>query len=205
MIPRTMMLAEACSRMSVNERAYVDTLHAHYIAQFETSKAIFAQPEGTAAGVHDAIDRAVAHTFKTDKSSKRVACTKACAHCCHIQVDITEPEARLLVYAAEEAGLMIDADRLRVQRDALRFFELPLEQRRCVFLKPDNLCAVYEHRPGACRKYFAVDSAERCDTVKHPGAEVLNFVSIEAECIQSAGFDAWPSGPLPQMLLEWLP
>jgi len=206
MKPRTPKLVAALERMDDRERALAEEMHEFFDAQCIAAKATFHQAEGIAAGLHDATDVAVAHTWQAQPgNAKRVACRKGCAHCCHVNVDITEPEARLLVAAADDAGWPIDRERLRVQRDALDFTKLSLAERRCVFLRDDNTCAVYEHRPSGCRKYFAVDTAELCDTVKHPGAQVLNFVSIEAEVIQSATFNAWPAGPMPQLLLEWLP
>jgi len=200
------MLLQAWERMGERDRATVRAMHQFFDAQCIAAKATFHQSEGIAAGFHDAADNAIAGTWREQPTNAaRVACRKGCAHCCHINVDITEPEARLLIHAADEAGWPIDRERLRRQRDTLDFMALDVDARRCVFLRDDKTCAVYEHRPTSCRKLFAVDTADKCDTVKHPGAQVAFFVSIEAEVIQSATLAAWPAGSMPSMLLQWLP
>jgi Fe-S-cluster containining protein len=201
----TQALVAAWDTMNARERAVLTDMFEQFSAQFRVHKAQFAQAEGIAAGIHDAVDRAMEHGAKKEPAkAKRVACRKGCAHCCHVNVDITDGEARLLIGVAAEEGIPIDKDHLRAQRDAPDFFALPLETRRCVFLK-GNECQVYEHRPIACRKYMVLDRSDLCDTVKHPRSKVLNWVNFQSECMQSAAFVEFPSGSMPQMLLEWLP
>jgi len=202
---RTQLLRSAHERMSRGERELLSQVHEHYVRQFKSAKATFQQAEGIAAGMHDAVDSSLrtAALSEPDKQA-RVACRRGCSHCCYLNVDVTEQEARLLIYAAKKDQVPIDQEHLRAQRDAgAMFHTLSLEHRRCVFLKQGE-CQVYEHRPVSCRKYQVLDSSQYCDTVKYPNWHVLNFVNFESECLMSAAFNEFQSGPMPQMLLEWL-
>jgi Fe-S-cluster containining protein len=203
--PRTPMLVNMAKRASDADLDNLAECHQHYVAQFAQVQADHGADPGIALGMHEATDHVMRNLAEQDpKRARRVACRKGCAHCCHLSVDITEPEARMLVHVARDEGIPIDRAHLERQRDAPDFFALPLAQRRCVFLRPDRSCAVYEHRPVNCRKYLVVDSPKKCDTVKFPGARVLNFVSAEAECLQSAALHIFRAGHMPAMLLELL-
>jgi Fe-S-cluster containining protein len=201
-LSRTESLSSAFKRMNNDERNRVAQAHAFYEAQLSAARKSGHQPEGIAAGMHDTIDEAVTHTKAVAPRASEVSCRKGCSHCCHIDVCITIEEAKLLVYAADEAGVAIDAERLAAQAAPKRWADVPQEERACVFLGSDGACRVYEHRPTVCRKHHVVSPPDECDTFKNPGHKVLNFVSIEAEIFCSAAFAALPSGRMAQMLLK---
>ncbi len=184
------------------QREVLRSMLDHYLGEFRRIPIMF-QREGVAAGLHKATDDAVKHMRRTDEKAKRVACKAGCSGCCHIEVEITRDEAKLLKMHADEQGLTIDRERLRVQHEHRNRYEaLSLAQRRCVFLGEDGRCTVYAVRPMACRKYHVLDSAELCDTEKHYGASVPMLICVEAEAIHAAAFIAFRAGGMAELLLE---
>jgi Fe-S-cluster containining protein len=194
---RSPALKEAWPRMSPREQLQVADMHRFY--QVEFRKHLNHQPEGTAASLHDVVDGAVQELMKKPRADE-VSCRKGCAHCCHLNVDVTVQEAQLLLYAAQVAGFEFDEARAQRQAAAPSWGVLDPADRACVFLGADGACAVYEHRPMACRKYFVLTPAENCDSVKNPGLKVLHFVSMEAEIFSSAAFTVFGCEPLPRQL-----
>lgn len=94
------------------------------------------------------------------------ACSKGCAHCCHVAVSVPRTEAKMIAKAtgrklAEPASIYrVDAEEGR--RD---YFGVP-----CTFLQAGK-CSIYEHRPLACRTLINMDSSDLlCQLV--PGVEV---------------------------------
>jgi Fe-S-cluster containining protein len=171
----------------------------------QVKRALVTHPDrpGIAAGMHDAMDRAVGQTLAVHPKAGDVKCRKGCDHCCHLNVDITSTEAELLLLAAEDQGVKIDVERLHRQagRGVEGLRELTREERACVFLK-DGACTVYEHRPGACRKLQVVTDPMWCDAVTYPGHEVGRLVTPEAEVTWSVLMTHDKSGSMPDMLLE---
>jgi len=205
----TALLLKGHERMNPVERERADQAVRFYAQQIaEQQGTPFVQQESIALGLHKLVDECVRGLFKRDrKRARRVACKRGCAHCCHVQVDITEAEARLIVRALRDNGESISPagiEHMRAQRDG-DFDSMSVEQRRCVFLNSANECSVYEHRPMACRKYFALDNAAQCETAgANKGAMVLNFVDLNAECATAAAYLVQRNGPLPEMILDVL-
>lgn len=81
------------------------------------------------------------------------SCAKGCAHCCRLEVEITQDEVELLADLVEE-GRSFKLGRL-----------LPDSRRdkRCIFLTEDNICNIYEHRPNTCRKLRVVSPPNECE------------------------------------------
>jgi Fe-S-cluster containining protein len=166
------------------------------------------QREGIADGIHASIDKLVIEIRQRDPgNAAKVACKKGCAHCCYTEVGITRDEALLLHHAAQEAGIKIDAERLRAQaaHEDKKWPELDYKQRGCVFLSADNTCGVYEHRPTACRKYMVVGDPKQCDSREHYGAKVGVFTNPEAEVLHCAALRVLANGSMARMLLETSP
>ena len=136
-----------------------------------------------------------------DKEAHRIACKPGCAACCRIEVGITPGEAELLVHGARELGVSPDPLRLVAQAAVQEWNDIPPESRACVFLGADNQCTVYQYRPGACRKYFALDNPDKCDTIKDNGAEVINLIVPEAEVIASAMLSRQGHGRMANQIL----
>jgi Fe-S-cluster containining protein len=161
-------------------------------------------PKNVAHTVHAIIDERVQHMLATSKHGPEVTCTKGCAACCHLQVDINPREAELLRAVAAEAGIEIDEARLARQatKNPDTWRELAPEDRRCVFLAEDRTCRVHEHRPGACRKYHVLSDPDLCDMEKHPGGKVGIVFDVEAEIIHSAAMTVYGAGSMAAMLLR---
>lgn len=181
-----------------SQRERVATLFDHLTHGCKTLKRqSAADPLSAAYSVHMDIDERLQLMLSKSVHAKDVKCRKGCAHCCYMYVGIFPEEARLLRAYAAEQGIEIDEARLARQasKDEATWHELPIEDRRCVFLGDDNACRVYEHRPGNCRKYLVVSEPEFCDTVKHRGHEVGVLPSVEAETLQSAAMTVFGQGP----------
>jgi Fe-S-cluster containining protein len=156
------------------------------------------EPIGRVAKLlHRRADRALAidEQRKPDVAAQ-VSCRRGCTHCCYQLVSVSEPEANLAIDAAKAAGHAIDFEQARRQAPLSIYNELPIEQRRCVMLRDDGDCAVYEHRPLACRGYRVVSPADDCDTVKHPGGGTLAWHTVQVEIIASASMRAFRHGSL---------
>ncbi|MCY4523559.1 MAG: YkgJ family cysteine cluster protein, partial [Halobacteriovoraceae bacterium] len=104
---------------------------------------------------HIVINKYLEELFKDPIVDKYVACKKGCSFCCHTQVSITEDEALLYVDKIMKEEIKIDLHRLHIQsqagNDASKWYEIPYEVRKCVFLGNENQCLIYEDRPMVCR------------------------------------------------------
>ena len=96
------------------------------------------------------------------------ACRSGCSSCCHINVSVSESEARVI---SKETGIPMasppDDQVILVgdltTREGLQRFEDAKEAHMqgrfgqpCTFLK-DGRCSIYEHRPMACRQQINLD------------------------------------------------
>lgn len=115
-----------------------------------------------------------------DGCERPISCKKGCSSCCYINVSCTNPEAKLALDHAKEHGIPIDKTRLKQQfilgQDDEQFIKMDPQIRKCVFLKDDGDCAIYEVRPLACRNYFTVSDPVACNTIINPYAEAEMFV-----------------------------
>lgn len=133
----------------------------------------------------------------------QITCRKGCSFCCHINVHVYELEVKAIVEYCSEHGIAIPAQHLREQ---LKFTENEVwksEHSACVFLK-DNLCSIYEVRPGACRVHVSVDNPDICNIKKHGPITVKVARDNIAEFFRSiideeGGSDA----RLPKLLLPY--
>lgn len=203
----SVQLVKTWPRMTPAEQAYTAAAHHHYERQFTRARDDHVQPESIAAGIHDALDAKVVEHRATHPRASEIKCRRGCAHCCHVNVTITRPEAVLLHHAAREAGITLDRDKLERQAryTVADWQQQPEADRACIFLDPMGSCKVYEHRPDACRKYLVLSEPEQCDVNAHPKGQVLNFVSIKAEIIASAAMVVFECGSMPAMLLKHQP
>jgi Fe-S-cluster containining protein len=137
----------------------------------------------------------------------KVSCKKGCHLCCRQNVDISEPEALLIVEFCKKNNIPIRKERLLRQllydiKDLARS-----EDGWCVFLKGKE-CGIYKVRPLACRKYFVVSPPEMCDVVAFPSEKfkvhiaVFTMPEIEASAFFSV-VDAVKAGRMPQLLLPY--
>ena len=112
------------------------------------------------------LDRIVKHELGQHTPS----CKPGCSYCCTITVATTKDEKELIDLFVKQKNLTLN--------------QTP---KKCLYLK-DNLCQIYEVRPGACRKYFSIGDPETCNLDIDPDAIVLKPMLIEAEiCWSAAG------------------
>ena len=123
-----------------------------------------------------------------------VSCGKACSACCHIMVNVSADEARVLARRVL-GGLEIDRDLLVEQaawpQDANDWMSRPWEKNRCVFLGVDGTCRVYDDRPYGCRNHFVVSPPEHCKPL--PGGRprtTHKWINHSAEGVAMAAFTA---------------
>jgi Fe-S-cluster containining protein len=203
----TPQLATLFKAVPDHGKVWIIEAHDHYEGELRRLRDDGLSPESIAYSLHDLGDEAITK-FKQAKQQrpyvKRIACKAGCSHCCYSRVDVTIEEAVLLAELVEHEGLELDNERLSAQVAAREDWDrLPHDRAACVFLDGSTgRCRVYEHRPLVCRKYFALDNSDQCDTVKHPAGKVLNWTVPYAEVIQSAMFEVCDWGPLPAMLMK---
>ncbi len=120
--------------------------------------------EGRVGAFIGQIDRAIAKSL----GDSPVSCSKGCAHCCYLTIEIGVGEA--LWIAAEVArwpdwremarALYAHAAEQTVARSwKAEWFERHIP---CPFLTTDNLCRIYERRPVACRAHLVKSPPENC-------------------------------------------
>ncbi|MBI2521828.1 MAG: YkgJ family cysteine cluster protein [Bdellovibrio sp.] len=177
------------------------------------SKLKMTDPIKRARFTHEAVDKSLEETFSNPVVSKYVSCKKGCSGCCYTQVSITHDEATLLAQIAQKKlKNKIDFVRLEKQArtgdNAVDWYKLSYNDRRCMFLDENNECMAYEDRPSVCRTNNVFSPAILCDTrdgIEHP----IRLLKTEAAdmAIAASFMTAKDSGALPYMLwktlLEW--
>lgn len=142
------------------------------------------------------------------EQKKEVSCFKCTsAGCCSVSVDVSEDEAALLATMVKNGEAEYSKERLALQQGITeegegKFDEwgaLSFKDRRCIFLKEDNRCGVYEQRPIACRKWFVRDDPKDCEDYK--GRATIQSIP-PAEVVASACYQSLKSGRLPRMFKE---
>jgi Fe-S-cluster containining protein len=136
-----------------------------------------------------------------------VSCTKGCGACCHLEVEITEDDAKLLAQTVQAKKLKIDFARLesqaRRQKGDEAWKKRSVIENRCVFLDEANCCSVYEFRPMICRKHAVVSSPSECMSVDgHPVPRVIPINEIIASAVINLPMNHYDS--LPKMLFRAL-
>jgi Fe-S-cluster containining protein len=205
LLVRSQALSAMFRRAEPRQQEQIVQSHRHFESQFKAAPAD--NPAGIAAGTHDVIDEAVDTTLKHDKHGRDVTCRRGCSACCRLHVVVTKPEAVLARMAADDVGWQVDRERARLQArmsTTEQWRELSDADRACVFLTPAGECAIYEHRPMACRKYMVISDPVDCDSVLMPGHKVGQLVCVGAEIVFSASLTVFESGTLAAMVLAEL-
>lgn len=198
------LLAQAWLLMDVPQQELAAAMHEHYEREFVRVGREADNPESVAASVHMALDEMIADAAVKDAGQfAQVQCRDGCAHCCKQNVTVSKPEAALLLACAQEKGYSVDWQRVKRQAShagPVKWVTQPVADMACVFLGADNRCAVYEHRPSACRRHFAVSDPAQCDIVRNPGTQVLYWAPTSVEVMASAALLAFECGSMPVML-----
>ncbi len=166
------------------------------------------RPIERAKFVHEMIDHEMVELFKNESVMKLTACKKGCSACCHTQVSVTSDEADLLAARVMD-GAALNWANLHKQKSSgdqfLEFMKIPFSDRRCVFLKEDQTCSVYEDRPSVCRTNAVVGTSEQCDTKngQMQTQQILNTYNADM-IIMGAYMSSSENGSLPNMLWKKL-
>lgn len=142
----------------------------------------FQSGPGRAGQIHQLLD-------EQNKAQEHVqiSCQKGCGACCHLEVEITEDEAKLLARFVQNGNLSIDRSHIEIQARRSRQDEAwrtrVAPENRCVFLDEANSCRVYEVRPIICRKHAVVSLPSDC--LAENGEPVSRIVPLN-EIIVSA-------------------
>jgi len=150
------------------------------------------------------IDEAMKQMREEDKA--QISCKKGCSYCCHINVDISMDEAKLIVEHCVEKSIPIYVERLKAQLGMNNDKRRNLgENTACAFLDVEQgTCNVYEYRPAACRKYIVFSDPLLCDAKENPGATVTQFINQKAELITAGIMNNSAFGPMAELVLETL-
>jgi Fe-S-cluster containining protein len=202
-VPVTSNLMQMIEGFSEEQKAYVGEKIRFYINQYKQARKKHGNVS-TAYSFHEAIEAELnKQETKDNPYFKRIACKKGCGFCCFVNVDINEDEAELILGYIQEKQIPINLELLRKQatkRDKT-YNELPVAERKCTFLGKDMTCNIYEHRPAACRKFFALDTNEVCAKGDEGAVHEL-FGSLMLEVLQTAIYQGARTENMPKLLLE---
>jgi len=133
--------------------------------------------------------------------SKKIACYKGCASCCHSRVTVTEDEAALLVHHAHKHRISIDTVRMNAQKGvaATEWKNIPVADQRCIFLTETGTCSVYEVRPGVCRKHLVTSEPGKCNA-NAALSELERIFDYQAEVLISSMWQITQTGNMADMV-----
>lgn len=202
-IPITRNMVQMIKGMSEQEKSIIGKQIIHFINQYKKLRQV--DTISTAVAFHEAMDKDLRDTKESGNPYyKRIACQKGCGFCCYVNVDINEDEAELIIQYCKEENIPIDIDLLKKQQDKndKTYMSLTTAERKCNFLADDMTCKIYKHRPGACRKFNALDTNKICkdDSLEtHP-----LYASLMLEILQTAIYEGTRTASMPKLILEKL-
>lgn len=170
-----------------------------YIKQFRKHRN--KDRKATLKGLFTAMDEIQAGD--NSEMRKYVSCKKGCSFCCHINVDIYDDEAEVILNYCKKNNIAIDVDYLKKQAE---FKDLRSHARNelsaCVFLK-NGLCSIYPVRPIACRKFAVISPPAKCEAA-HNTSEVLIYFDLHIEVLASAFANIAKGANMQKTLLKYL-
>jgi Fe-S-cluster containining protein len=157
---------------------FIDHILSQYDDMVEKTKWILALKPAHVriAAFHKAID-----FCKTDQE---ISCKRGCSACCHLSVDVSADEARVLRHRWDGKNKNRLKKQAKVESTELFAKILGWEDSACVFLK-DNECSVYDVRPASCRTHFTIDESSQCDPIVHAGETLRLVFDAKVEMISS--------------------
>ena len=144
---------------------------------------------------YEAVDKYIEESNKVfNKESKRkITCEAGCNNCCHMHVNCTSPEAKIVLDKAKELGLKLDETRLKQQfilgQGNDQYDKMDASLRQCVFLI-DGKCSVYDVRPFACRLLQSVTERSICSSILYPNEMSEYVVCRQAEILATVAQSA---------------
>lgn len=158
---------------------------------------------------HREVERHLNKLFENPIISHLVVCKQGCSFCCHTQVSITQDEALLYAKKIIDNEVEVDLKKLfqqaRAGNDAGKWYKIPYEERRCVFLGDENQCVIYNDRPLVCRSNNVLSNPENCKTEDGKEKPIRLLKTIKADMAIIASFSlSSVNGALPFMLWKML-
>ncbi|MDD0854034.1 YkgJ family cysteine cluster protein [Halobacteriovorax sp. GB3] len=158
---------------------------------------------------HKEIDRYNQEVLDNEVVQKYMSCKKGCAACCHTQVSVTSDEAELLTDLYLKGEVDIDLKKLYLQsearNDVSKWYNIPYDIRRCLFLDENNACKIYENRPAVCRTNMVLSDPKTCSTIDGKVHEQRLVNTHKADMIIMASYTVTKSaGTLPYMIWKAL-
>ncbi len=133
----------------------------------------------------------------------QISCRKGCSACCHMEVEVTSHEARILGKLVKD-GHVIDRERLK--RQSQRELQDPQWKQGsrnpdnpCVFLNGEGSCSIYDHRPVMCRRHSVTTPAKNCETLD-ANITVRYFPKVDLYISAANEDSSMTIGPLAKML-----
>lgn len=153
--------------------------------------------------VHELIEESNQEVFSNPLIKQLSPCRMGCSACCHTQVSVTEDEAHLMADLIKN-GISIDLKKLELQAKAQNddkvFYQIPFEDRGCIFLDQDGACKIYQDRPSVCRTNAVIGDSDQCDTRSEIKPTRLIKTPISDLVIYASFLHAKESGTLPYMI-----
>ncbi|MCK5073778.1 MAG: YkgJ family cysteine cluster protein [Bacteriovoracaceae bacterium] len=154
--------------------------------------------------VYREIDLSLKKLFDENHVTSEISCKRGCSFCCHTQVSVTCDEAELFAEKVIK-GHKIDFFRLYIQSQAgnnsEKWYLLPYEMRKCVFLNDNDECSIYDDRPSVCRTNYVFSIPFSCSTQDGLEKSVRLLLTKEADMIiMAANLNSNENGVLPYLL-----
>lgn len=132
-----------------------------------------------------------------------ISCKKGCSACCHMEVEVTSYEAKILAKIVGDGHVI---DKARLQKQSERSLQdnqwkqgIRNLDSKCVFLNNEGACSIYESRPVMCRRHSVTSPAKNCETLDAP--ITLRYFPRVDLLISAANEDTdMQIGPLAKML-----
>lgn len=100
-----------------------------------------------------------------------VACGKGCSACCHMNVMISDAEARMIAKETELRPVSFPRSR--------KYEPAAFSGAACPFLR-EGVCSIYQHRPFACRKHLSFHTSDYWCRPEHSHEREMPFVRYSA-------------------------
>ena len=193
---RERVAKELANSLTEDQHKYFDALKEHLERQMREH--VHTAPLEVMREVYRLMDEKISTI--TEPSIK---CKKGCSFCCHLNVDITRLEAKLIAHYCNEQNIPIDKNYLVKQAEYSIDDIISSPHSACVFLK-NNECSIYPVRPCGCRKLFVTTDPVFCDTHKDDRTPVGILFFLLLEMITEAVQDVdGHYGSLPILMLPY--
>lgn len=187
---KTLFTKQLLDSLNPRQVAQLQQILSHYMKQVQEARQQGYSPEEVLAQLYEIMDDEFQNHIP-EETKKMISCKQGCSFCCHIPVEVTGWEIRLIQQFCRDNNIQIDYEK---------------KGRACTFLDAGGNCTIYAVRPVVCRKYFITGDPKFCDTQTFPRHRVLNYINWHMEVLASIiGTVNLESGEMKTMLLKHKP